>query len=140
MTRTYQSLTRLQEFEIMKLLEANGVKNGPLYQYKIGWNDEVIADKFGCKTTMIAKRRRDAFGDLNHRRANTDPESKSRVAADIETLKTGAAAQRVEYHRLSQRLEALEKTINILLTAPVREGLSPERLRELKGHFERPRE
>ena len=124
-------LTGADEFKALKLIEANG-KTAPdgCFVYNTGWSDWKIATEIGCQEGQVARRRKDIFGNL--RRTSTEA---SETSAEIEKLTTQAQGFRVDMYRLTQRVEAIEKAINLLLTAPVREGLSKDHLKQLERHF-----
>ncbi len=133
MTRatTIDRMTVQQTFGILKMLEANGKKVGEYWEFNDGWSDERIAREFKVPATAVAYRRKEAFGQLRRgSRFDGNPE----LAAKLETLETSAQATRVAIYKLEKRCEALEKTLNALMTAPNREVLM-DKIKDLQAMY-----
>ena len=109
--RTYTRLTTKQEFELMKMLEANGAVSGEHYAFNEGWSDERIAKAIGCQVPAVANRRKEVFGKL----AMTGREGSRNEERFVELEKSDREL-RVKCFHLDQRLASLEKTINIIIT------------------------
>ena len=109
--RTYTRLTTKQEFELMKMLEANGAVSGEHYAFNEGWSDERIAKAIGCQVPAVANRRKEVFGKL----AMTGREGSRNEERFVELEKSDREL-RVKCFHLEQRLASLEKTINIIIT------------------------
>ncbi len=130
----FKRLRAADEFKALKMIEANGKLEDGLWTYNPGWSDFKIATDLGYAEGAIARRRTEIFGPLRRVNHGAEAEAK-RVDAEIESLKTQAQGFRVDKFRIEQRIEALEKAFNVLMTAPVREGITPERLKALQSHF-----
>ena len=81
---------------------------------------------------LVATQRRRVFGKT---RGYGNREGGPGVQQRVETLEVGARTLRVADFELAKRVEALEKALNILLSAPNREGIPKEQLVELRKHF-----
>lgn len=129
----FSRLRGADEFKALKLIEANGRLVDGCFVYNVGWSDFKIARDIGCNEGAIARRRTEIFGPLKRVTVGGGAEAKE-MAAEIEALKSQAQAMRVDNFRLTQRVEALEKNFNVLLTAPNQEALR-EKLADLRKHF-----
>lgn len=126
-------LTGAKEYHLNKTIEAHGKREGDYWEYEVGWDDQRVADEVGVAVYHVSKRRRDIFGDIRSRAPNKD--GLLALAAKVETLELGARTLRVADYEMGKRVEALEKALNILLSAPNRDGIPKEKLEELRNHF-----
>lgn len=119
-----------QSFEIMKMIEAHGTKNGDFWEYEAGWDDERIARELDLNLRAVVYRRLDAFGP-------TRPSSRANpLEPRIDAIETQMRALRVYDFELAKRVEALEHSLNILLRGMNRDGVvNSEALAKLKEHF-----
>lgn len=114
-------------FEVLKAIEDNGKKDGDLFVYNTGWDDQRIAALAGVHVQSVAYRRKEAFGELRRGSARSD--------GRFTKLEIQAQSFRVEVADLKTRMDAMEKALNILLQAPNRGALSPDAIEKLKHHF-----
>lgn len=95
-------LTPPQRFAAMKLIEANGTREGDLYKYNIGWDDARVAALVGVDMKVIAHARKPVFGRLV--RGENGEGSIASVKARLEQLEAAN-------HDLALRVEALESIV-----------------------------
>lgn len=130
---TKDRLNRTENFAVMKLIESHGkrLENG-LFEYEPGWSDDRVATDLGVGKIAVSNGRREVFGKLYFKAATSN---KAETDQRLNTLEVASKASRVVHYELGRRVEALERAINLLLTAPNREGLDRNKLEELRRHF-----
>lgn len=133
-------LRAADEFKALKLIEANGRVEDGCWHYNPGWSDFKIALEIGCAEITIARRRTKVFGALK-RGPNGDSTAHQNLSADLASIKSELRSQSADTHTLRQRVEALEKSLNLILSGAVNVGLpvevDPLALKDLQKHFSR---
>lgn len=131
-------MSQAAQFAAMKLIEANGRRDGQYWQYNDGWNDLRIATEVNkslgesCSELSIAYRRTQVFGKLKPTPGSGGTRESHAVA--IGELRIADQAQRVAMYRLERRIEHMEKALNIVMLEPNRETMK-EKLQSLAQHF-----
>lgn len=130
MKKDYNRPTVAQQFQVLKLIEANGARAGEFFIYNDGWSDERISSDVGVPLQSVQYRRREVFGDIR---------PTARMYADlpsprIDELETGLRVQRVATYQLTKRVESLEKALNVFITAGGSQSIPRDKLEELRRH------
>lgn len=129
MTKEYNRLTVAKQFQVLKLIEANGERDAEFFRYADGWSDERIASDVGVPLQSVKYRRREVFGDIRPTRYASAPSPR------IDDLETGLRVLRVATYQLTKRVESLEKALNVFITAGGSQSIPRDKLEELRRHF-----
>lgn len=130
MSETRDRLNQAESFAVLKLIEANGQKDGEFWVYNDGWSDERIADDVKVPVTGVAHRRKEVFGLLRTGRGTSNQSLEPRIDAIDVQLR----ALRVNDFDMVKRIEALEKAMSILLRG-ANDIVSKEQLEALKQRY-----
>lgn len=131
-------MSQAAQFAAMKLIEANGRREGQYWQYNDGWNDIRIANEVNkslganYSETSIAYRRTQIFGKLKPLPGSGGTRETHAVA--IGELRIADQARRVEIYQLQRRIEHMEKALNIVMIEPNRD-IMKAKLQALSDHF-----
>jgi hypothetical protein len=124
-TMTKDRLTSAQQFAVMKLIEANGDKQGEYWIYHSGWDDERVSREAGNANLFgVARCRKQVFGLLRKGPSTYDD--------TFETIESELRQRRVAQYQIEKRVESLEKALNVLLSTHT---VPKDKLEQLREHF-----